>query len=250
MAKRKRSTATDASLATTEASNIDSSKVRHTDIPLPPNVAKNAPKATRRQFSREGVAAVTNPDVNPDVLDGKMALRASPDGHETSETSSHLKPDASNGTANGISVIPNGTTDMAPPPKTNGVGAKGAEAAPTAGDAPSGKGKRKKAPAQNIKVEDEDSNVSAVNSIEKNAKEDTGMAGDPEDGEGLEEDEVEVKEALSRPPPVNSEYLPLPWKGRLGYVCSRNATMHTRLTDASGLSQHLSSQFNPPRLQL
>jgi len=30
--------------------------------------------------------------------------------------------------------------------------------------------------------------------------------------------EEEVKEALSRPPPVNSDYLPLPWKGRLGYV--------------------------------
>ncbi|EQL30262.1 hypothetical protein BDFG_07255 [Blastomyces dermatitidis ATCC 26199] len=29
----------------------------------------------------------------------------------------------------------------------------------------------------------------------------------------------EVKEALSRPPPVNSNYLPLPWKGRLGYAC-------------------------------
>ena len=31
-------------------------------------------------------------------------------------------------------------------------------------------------------------------------------------------DEEEVQEALSRPPPVNSDYLPLPWKGRLGYV--------------------------------
>ncbi|KAF2228307.1 UV-endonuclease UvdE-domain-containing protein [Elsinoe ampelina] len=34
-----------------------------------------------------------------------------------------------------------------------------------------------------------------------------------------EADEEEVKEALSRPPPVNSSYLPLPWKGRLGYAC-------------------------------
>ena len=30
--------------------------------------------------------------------------------------------------------------------------------------------------------------------------------------------EEDVQEALSRPPPVNSDYLPLPWKGRLGYV--------------------------------
>ncbi|KAF4550143.1 BolA-like protein 3 [Elsinoe fawcettii] len=34
-----------------------------------------------------------------------------------------------------------------------------------------------------------------------------------------EADEEEVKQALSRPPPVNSSYLPLPWKGRLGYAC-------------------------------
>lgn len=41
---------------------------------------------------------------------------------------------------------------------------------------------------------------------------------DPEsNSEGIT-DEGEVQEALSRPPPVNSDYLPLPWKGRLGYV--------------------------------
>lgn len=37
--------------------------------------------------------------------------------------------------------------------------------------------------------------------------------------EDEEADEEEVKEALTRPPPVNSDYLPLPWKGRLGYAC-------------------------------
>ena len=42
---------------------------------------------------------------------------------------------------------------------------------------------------------------------------------DPE-AEGEEEaDEEEIKEAMLRPPPVNSDYLPLPWKGRLGYAC-------------------------------
>lgn len=41
---------------------------------------------------------------------------------------------------------------------------------------------------------------------------------DPE-AEGEEEaDEEEIQAALSRPPPVNSDYLPLPWTGRLGYV--------------------------------
>ena len=40
-------------------------------------------------------------------------------------------------------------------------------------------------------------------------------------GEGGQEaaDLVEIMEALVRPPPVNSDYLPLPWKGRIGYAC-------------------------------
>ncbi|KAF2262362.1 UV-endonuclease UvdE [Lojkania enalia] len=41
-----------------------------------------------------------------------------------------------------------------------------------------------------------------------------------EDPEHANEDEEEqIKEALSRPPPANSDFLPLPWKGRLGYAC-------------------------------
>jgi len=45
------------------------------------------------------------------------------------------------------------------------------------------------------------------------------VGGDPE-AEGDEEvEEEEVKQAPSRPPPVNSDYLPLPGKGRLSYVC-------------------------------
>lgn len=39
------------------------------------------------------------------------------------------------------------------------------------------------------------------------------------DGEDFEVEDVNaLKEAGSRPPPINSDYLPLPWKGRLGYV--------------------------------
>jgi UV DNA damage endonuclease len=45
---------------------------------------------------------------------------------------------------------------------------------------------------------------------------------DPESDENVPLDAEELKEALGRPPPVNSSYLPLPWKGRLGYV-SRDA---------------------------
>jgi hypothetical protein len=34
-----------------------------------------------------------------------------------------------------------------------------------------------------------------------------------------ESDEEDIQKSVSRPPPVNSDVLPLPWKGRLGYVC-------------------------------
>ncbi|KAK6829097.1 hypothetical protein RU639_003550 [Aspergillus parasiticus] len=42
---------------------------------------------------------------------------------------------------------------------------------------------------------------------------------DPESDEDVPVQPEELREALSRPPPVNSSYLPLPWKGRLGYAC-------------------------------
>ncbi|PYH91582.1 UV-endonuclease UvdE [Aspergillus ellipticus CBS 707.79] len=42
---------------------------------------------------------------------------------------------------------------------------------------------------------------------------------DPESDEDVPIGADELKDALSRPPPVHSSYLPLPWKGRLGYAC-------------------------------
>ncbi|KAK0122674.1 UV-damage endonuclease [Cadophora gregata f. sp. sojae] len=43
---------------------------------------------------------------------------------------------------------------------------------------------------------------------------------DPDgDEEGPAEDVDAIKLEARRPPPVNSDYLPLPWKGRLGYAC-------------------------------
>ncbi|KAI1272193.1 UV-endonuclease UvdE [Xylaria sp. FL0933] len=54
-----------------------------------------------------------------------------------------------------------------------------------------------------------------------------GSSGLPEKNENdqnpeasIEENDVDaIKREGGRPPPVNSEYLPLPWKGRLGYAC-------------------------------
>lgn len=94
--------------------------------------------------------------------------------------------------------------------------------------------KAPKGRSKKIKVEDaEDSPLSDLDNIfETPAKAKTGSKAaaktnddddgfhDPEaDGEEGEADPDEIREAFSRPPPVNSAYLPLPWKGRLGYAC-------------------------------
>ncbi|OJJ73161.1 hypothetical protein ASPBRDRAFT_194130 [Aspergillus brasiliensis CBS 101740] len=42
---------------------------------------------------------------------------------------------------------------------------------------------------------------------------------DPESDEDVPVEAEELQDALTRAPPVNSSYLPLPWKGRLGYAC-------------------------------
>jgi UV DNA damage endonuclease len=70
---------------------------------------------------------------------------------------------------------------------------------------------KKKRPAPTVKKEEEDDEY------------EDGAAKDDEcvhDDENALADAVEAPEkGAARPPPVNSQYLPLPWKGRLGYVC-------------------------------
>lgn len=46
---------------------------------------------------------------------------------------------------------------------------------------------------------------------------------DPDGDEAGPVEDVDVmKREAGRPPPVNSDYIPLPWKGRLGYVSSES----------------------------
>lgn len=70
---------------------------------------------------------------------------------------------------------------------------------------------------------------------------------DPESDEDVPVDAGELKDALSRPPAVNSSYLPLPWKGRLGYVSSLEPYPLAFLT-TRGLSEYISSKLQPTRL--
>ena len=77
---------------------------------------------------------------------------------------------------------------------------------------------REKTAAAARKGNKEESKKPAVAAKPKNEPTNEAKFLDPE-AEGDEEaDEEEIQAALSRPPPVHSDYLPLPWKGRLGYV--------------------------------
>ncbi|KAJ8125858.1 hypothetical protein O1611_g7779 [Lasiodiplodia mahajangana] len=53
-------------------------------------------------------------------------------------------------------------------------------------------------------------------------------------GSVIDENETSViKQEGARPPPVNSEYLPLPWKGRLGYACLNTYLRNSNPPDPS-----------------
>lgn len=65
---------------------------------------------------------------------------------------------------------------------------------------------------------------------------------DPEAKDEEEADEEELQAALSRPPPVNSDYLPLPWKGRLGYVSLPSIRIRGLLTKI-GVPQYILTLF-------
>lgn len=243
----------------------DLPRSRHsTTGPHSGHVARQAPKPPHRQLSRGGHSAVTNPNVNPDILDGVSALRASPDSgddvgapglkprvNKSSRTGQPTDAGASTATL----AKTHATTEVIAAPSagqlehgsdrqtdgsTLGGGATnealkelGPSSETTTADLPDqqpGRNKRKR----HVKVDSAEINNHALNIPETHVtrktiggattiEADVGALIDPEDqdapkAEDEVEDEEEVKEALSRPPPVNSGFLPLPWEGRLGYV--------------------------------
>jgi UV DNA damage endonuclease len=73
---------------------------------------------------------------------------------------------------------------------------------------------------------------------------------DPDGDEvGPTEDVDVLKKEAERPPPVNSDYLPLPWKGRLGYVSVSTKSAAWILTNLQGLLEYLSATFESSGLQ-
>lgn len=141
-----------------------------------------------------------DPQSNPDIRDATSALRASPDAHGKGEEFVPVKMEDTNGARN------RGT-------------------------------KRKKGPTTQ-KTSDSESSLTEMSDMEEplvskkkpatvpaRGKKSTAKQAEQghEDPEADQDDEAadpeELKEAMMRPPAVNSPYLPLPWKGRLGYCC-------------------------------
>lgn len=202
--KRKRSTA--------EAPTQAAPTTQQTPI-LPPDSAIKPP-LNRRASKRTKID--TNPDHNGDIVDGKTALRASPDVDEEGESLDMKK----------LAATP------VTPAKAGGVKIENGTANGDSLDVPASAKKGKKTPTKSSvsakKGSDEIKAFKAEQAAQKAAapkvkKEevldewDSRLDPDGDDVPAAEDVDV-VKLEGSRPPPVNSDYLPLPWKGRLGYV--------------------------------
>lgn len=165
------------------------------------------PKAARRGRGKVD----TNPDHNSDIIDSKTALRASPDADEPGEAFQVEKA--------AIAPAKNKKT----PTKSSVAAKKGSDEIKAFRAEQAAK---KAAEAALIKKEDNDEGTSRLDL--------------DEDGEAPAEDADAVRREANRPPPVNSEYLPLPWKGRLGYVSTRILAAATTLIP-SGLLKYVSA---------
>lgn len=212
MAKRKASTLAQGAPTTTAANQ--------------PSALDDGPPPKRRASQRKPSTAKpkptsTNPNINANVLDAPGALRASPDADEPDE-----RMNLEQAGMNVEKQVKDEDVDEEVPSLTNGVDSDSSLSemsdieSPVKAEPPA-KGAKTKVPAK-AKINGVSSEKAAPKDVDSSkGKKDPSKGSqflDPED-DGLEEaDEEEIQAALSRPPPVNSDYLPLPWKGRLGYV--------------------------------
>lgn len=180
-----------------------------------PTFDSEPPPAKRRASGRKPSHAVpkplsTNPDENANVLDAPGPLRASPDAEENDEhmdlerAGMDVKNQVKHEKDHEDAVI-NGTESDSPLSEIESPVKPEKETKKAKGKAGAGPKTQK----------DEETPVETRKGKEP-AKESQLLDPDADDME--EADEGEIQAALSRPPPVNSDYLPLPWKGRIGYV--------------------------------
>ena len=179
-------------------------------IPIPQFESTATPppakkRASARKVSRPASAtASTNPDKNANVLDAPEALRASPDASDVDE---RMDLEAA-----GMDVDKQVKKEAEDGDKSSPLSDIGSPVKPKKN---AGRGKAGKTNGKEVKTEPM-AKATPAKKPEDNAKESQFL--DPEADGDEEADEEELQAALSRPPPANSDYLPLPWKGRLGYV--------------------------------
>ena len=149
------------------------------------------PPAKRRSKAPQSQPIKPEPGING-VIEGQAALRASPDAHGPDEKFQIKEP------APRVARIKEEVESI---PSLIDDASSLSELSENEPSLPPGKGKAVK-PSAPVNIAKQESSIA-----------------DPEAEADEEADEEEIKEALSRPPPVNSDYLPLPWKGRLGYAC-------------------------------
>jgi len=180
---------------------------RSTNLSSAAGVAKDqTPPLTKRRASGRNISSTSllDPEQNPEVIDAPSATRASPDSDiNESIIPGKVKREHSESPLSDVPEV-----------ETNGAGKKRGRK-PAAENSVGKPSKAKTAPGPKSTQSDE----VTKKQVPKTGKKDDAESYDPEaDGEE-EAGEEEVKEASLRPRPVNSEYLPLPWKGRLGYAC-------------------------------
>jgi UV DNA damage endonuclease len=207
-----------------------STRRRYTQAVLPAQMAKRrretsgaenpvTKRASRIDIKKENSV---NPNKNSEVIDGRQARQASPEGQDIDSDSSLSELDGLNediehtGERLMGKALKDATKSVENLVK---IEANGSEKQP--------KTKRGRA-AKAGKAELDALNISPKKSKAKKIKKEDGEDfEDPEAGDLEEEDIDEVQKALNRPPAVNSDFIPIPWKGRLGYVCHLLAVMRS-----------------------
>jgi len=216
---------------TSNSTNIPNDKIPILPLKLQ-KVNRPAPKH-RRQSTRGGKID-TNPDHDTGIVDGKTALRASPDADEKGEAfdtkkvgkSMTVTPAKLNGVKNGIELEDSDSSlsEIEEPPAN--TPAKKRKKTPTKSSIAAKKGSDE---IKAFMAEQATKKAAEAKFKKENGEEDEWeKRGDPDvDDDGLAEDIDVMKQEARRPPPVNSDYLPLPWKGRLGYVSALIFTLYT-----------------------
>jgi UV DNA damage endonuclease len=212
--KRKRS-----SMAAATAPENGIPPILH-ETPIPPPNSATKPPAPKRQASCRSKID-TNPDHNADIMDGKTALRASPDADEKGESLEIGKvnggpktPAKTNGT-NGNAKDEDSDSPLSEIEMPVPTPSKKQKKTPTKGSIAAKKGPDE---IKAFKAE-QAAKKAAGGKIKKEEDDEWDKRLDPDgDDAGPAEDVDVMKKEAGRPPPVNSDYLPLPWKGRLGYV--------------------------------